>query len=60
MITQLTELRKINLLIYYLYSSTSLVRASLVRGPSVVRGFNRQNFSSRPLKIAAKLRNIFA
>ena len=43
-----------------MYSSTSLVRASLVRGPSVVRGFNRQNFLSRPLKIAAKLRNIFA
>ena len=31
---------------YYLYSSTSLVRASVVRGPSVVRGLEWQNFSS--------------
>ena len=30
----------------YRYSSTSLVRASVVRGPSVVRGFEWQNFSS--------------
>ena len=37
----------------YKYSITSLVRASLVRGPSVVRGFERQNFSSHPLKIAS-------
>ena len=36
------------------YSITSLVRASLVRGPSVVRGFERQNFSSHPVKIASK------
>ena len=28
------------------YSSTSLVRASVERGPSVVRGFEWQNFSS--------------
>ena len=28
------------------YSSTSLVRASVVRGPSVVRGFEWPNFSS--------------
>ena len=28
-------------------SSTSLVRASVVRGPSVVRGFEWQNFSSQ-------------
>ena len=36
------------------YSITSLVRASLVRGPSVVRGFERQNFSSHPLNITSK------
>jgi hypothetical protein len=37
-----------------LYSIPSLVRASLVRSPSVVRGFERQNFSSHPLKVASK------
>jgi hypothetical protein len=36
------------------YSIPSLVRASLVRGPSVVRGFEKQNFSSHPLEIASK------
>ena len=29
------------------YSKTSLVRASVVRGPSVVRGFQWLNFSAR-------------
>ena len=29
------------------YSITSLVRASVVRGPFVVRGFEWQNFSSQ-------------
>ena len=32
--------------IVWSYSSTSLVRASVVRGPSVVRGFEWLNFSS--------------
>ena len=32
------------------YSITSLVRASLVRGPSVVRGFEWQNFSSQQVQ----------
>ena len=36
------------------HSSASLVRASVVRGTSVVRGFKRQIFSSHPLKIASK------
>jgi hypothetical protein len=38
----------------YHYSIPSLVRTSLVRGPSVVRGLERQNFSSHPLRIASK------
>ena len=33
------------------YSSASLVRASVVRGTSVVRGFKRQIFSSHPQKL---------
>ena len=32
--------------VFRIYSSTSLVRASVVHGPSVVRGFEWQNFSS--------------
>ena len=34
--------------------SPYIVRASLVHCPSVVRGFERQNFSSQILKIASK------
>ena len=36
-----------NIIFYSRYSITSLVRASVVRGPSVVRGFEWQNFSSQ-------------
>jgi hypothetical protein len=38
----------------YSIPSPNIVRASLVRCPSVVRGFERQNFSSQILKIASK------
>ena len=42
------------------YSIPSLVRTSLVRGPFVVRGFERHNFLSHPLKIASKKHHVFA